>query len=794
MNGSGLVKWVAASAMVLLAACSGGGDVGESGGIPTPTATLSTTAVSIDSSVPPSIAAAISDVMSPTSAGTIPGSLQIETIPGSDSMLLAMDANGKLRLAAMASGPTTTFNAESTAVALVRIAIGVRPSGISASQTNQIIRATAEFQALVRLVEDAIKTDLSPLDYFGVADSVAVTTGQAVDSFSNILGGTSVTTSALAFATTPVITPLPFNIVSSLSGVASVYVTSANRDGSVNLVNATLIAWVASSYDETGHLLRAPSTNDGKILLPPSSSWAILANKLAPWDVPQSIKLPGNNGKGLDAILEQTPQSRLINTVGVIAGVAKLTLSLLGGESLALMNKCEAGVESALISTGELEALAAEPSMDGFKAYLKSLAFQSPVKMHNLFKDCIPNGKSVAAEFLGKLSGILTVLSEVGKVYDSTTLLVKAKLLGEYWDAPPKDVAVCIAGSSFLGIPEIQNCVKKFKFDNPAPILVPNARFTPRITALTSGDAPTGLPIGITHKSSDTVQAVVTVLTPQDGTPQTGELVANGVGSATISVRDPFTRTEGNYPVTVVRPVIKPGVVKMGVGQAMALSLTDAGGNLVITDGSGLTWTLENETRETSSTEPVAILGPFSGGATNTANIYARAPGRVTVTVRIPVLFDPITVEVEVSGISGTWSGPYSLRYVGSCTFDEQGTLSMTILQNGTSFSGSWLRDGLDEIDGITCAPTGTTYAISGSVSGTLAAAGEVTTLTGMFKICDACGGATGTEPVTESWTATLGVAPNTMTGKWDSLSYGLVGPLNPGSTILSSSFTLTKQ
>jgi hypothetical protein len=112
----------------------------------------------------------------------------------------------------------------------------------------------------------------------------------------------------------------------------------------------------------------------------------------------------------------------------------------------------------------------------------------------------------------------------------------------------------------------------------------------------------------------------------------------------------------------------------------------------------------------------------------------------------------------------------------------------MTILQNGTSFSGSWSRNWPTIVVGPAyCedrgSPNGTLNTSSGDVSGTLTTSGDVTTLIGTFTLCDACGG--GNMPVTESWTATLGVDPNTMIGKWNSMSYSNVG---------TSSFTLTKE
>jgi hypothetical protein len=761
-------------------------------------ATISSTTVSAESSVPATVVNGITEVVSPIGSGSLSSSIQIATSQSRDSFVLALDATGRIWLAAVTSTGTTNLNAESTALALVRMAIGALPSGITASQANQAIRNTAEFPALVSLIQAALDATQAPLDSGPVVQSMATTVRQAMNTLSAILTPrASGALAVAAFASTPVDPArLPaFNILSNFAGLFSVYVQGVGSGGSVNVVNASPIVWSAHSLNETGTLIPAPATEDGKVLLDANSVVRSLLDKVHPWLGPPAVNLPGNSGKGLDLVVEQTVASRQENLSTI------LEETFIAVVPLSLGNGCVAGLAEAMLTAESLREFASGASIDFFRDALVSLGGGADDDLEGIIATCVPSLLPKTREvgrFARLVAKSLIGLAAVQAFDDAATLMAKVVLTATHWNTH-RDVAVCMGAVGLFGTPEIQNCVKKFQFENPAPILVPNARFTPGITALAAGDVPTGLPIGVTHISSDMAQAVVTVLTPQDGTPQTGKLVANEVGSTTITVRDPFTGTEGNYPVTVALPVVKPEVVKMGVGQAMSLSLMDSAGNLVITDGSGLTWTLENETRETSSTEPVAILGPFSGGATNIANIYARAPGRVTVTVKIPAIsVSPITTaEIEVAGISGTWSGPMSLSYQGpQCAWQYQGTLSMTIVQNGTSFSGSYLQDAVTSavVGPDFCGTSGDPHTISGGVSGTLTTVGDLTTLTGMFKFCDACGGATGTEPVIELWTASLGVASNTMTGKWDRLSYGLVGPFNPEIPILSSSFTLTKQ
>lgn len=635
----------------VLSSCSGssgGGAASNPGGSQSQVAIISSTTVSADSSVPASVVIRITEVVSPVGSGTLSATIQIATSQSRDSFVLAVDASGKIWLASVTSTGTTNLSAESTALALVRMAIGALPSGLTASQANEAIRATAEFPALVSLIQAAFGATQAPLDSGPVVQSMATAVRQAMNTLSAILAPrASGAPGVAAFASTPVDPArLPaFNILSNFAGLFSVYVQGAGSGGSVNVVNASPIVWSAHSLDETGRLIPAPPREgitvlNGSVLLEANSVVRSLLDKVHPWLGPQAVNLPGNSGKGLDLVVEQTSASRRDNLSQIVTEAVASVLPIVAGD-------CLGGAAGALIGAGSLDEFARATSFDFFRDAMNPTVLANDDEFGNIISTCAPNLHPSGYELgrFGLLVGkALTGLAAVQAFDDAATLAAKVVMTATHWNTH-RDVAVCMGETGIFRTPSIQNCITEFRFESPAPILVPNARFTPGITALAAGDVPTGLPIGVTHSSSDAAQAVLTVLTPQ-----TGELVASGPGSAVITVRDPFTNASGQYHVTVVRPVIRPGVVRMGVGQAMSLSLTDASGNLVITDGSGLTWTLENETRGTSSTEPVAVLGPFSGGATNTATIYARAPGRITATVRIPAssAFPITTAEVEV--------------------------------------------------------------------------------------------------------------------------------------------------
>lgn len=557
----------------------------------------------------------------------------------------------------MTSGGATTLSADSTALALVRMAIGGLPSGITANQANQAIRGAAEFPALVALIEGVLSSSLAPLESGPVVQSLATTVRQAMSTITAILvPPVPAASSAVAYASRSVEpSQLPhFNILSNVAGVFSVYVYSAGSDGSVNVVNASPITWSAHTLNETGTLIPAPSTDDGRILLHANTLSSSLLDIIHPWIGPRSVGLPGNEGKGLDIVVEQTQASRRENLVGI------LEVAFLEALPIAVSNECLRGGAEALLTAESLQSLASGATMDGFRDALVRLGGGSDDDLEGIISTCVPslmpNSRDIG-RFSRLIARTLSGLAAVQAFDDAATAAAKIVMTAMHWNTR-HPVAVCMGETGILiRTPSIQNCAAEFTFENQAPILAPNARFTPRITALTAGGVPTGLPVGLTHNSSDAAQAVVTVLTPQNGARQTGELVANGEGSATITVRDPFTDTSDQYTVIVVRPRITPGVVRMGVGQMMTLSLTDAANHLVITDGSGIRWASSDTTRIT--------LGPFSAGATNTATIIARAPGTVTITVTNPVLLEPITAEVDVvdpiqTTVAGTGVPGYS--------------------------------------------------------------------------------------------------------------------------------------
>src|SRR2546421_9271340 len=132
---------------LMLSACGGGGEGGNSttADMPQPS-----TEVSLNASVPAAVSARIPTLLSPSGSWALGAGLPISTLgPSGQSLVLALDASGGVLLAATTSDSATVLSADTTGVALVRLALGPVASGTTGVQADGAIRANPDFAALV---------------------------------------------------------------------------------------------------------------------------------------------------------------------------------------------------------------------------------------------------------------------------------------------------------------------------------------------------------------------------------------------------------------------------------------------------------------------------------------------------------------------------------------------------------------------------------------------------------------------------------------------------------------------
>jgi hypothetical protein len=300
-------------ATCLLEGCGGHpGDNGistsSSGPTSAPALTTSTTATSLDSSVPSSAAALVSQVVSVVDAKPLGSALSIPSDgTGFSTPIFAVDQNQNLILAALSSSQTSTtqFSAKSTAETLAVTTLGVS-DGVTASQLISAIDAAPSFSTLVSDVQTALSEGASPLTSQSVAQDLATVLR---DTVTGAYQQSTVKPFAVhpqaALPTETAAPPLPFTVLGLQGSLAgSVYIASNNTDGSLNIMNTFPIAFAVSSRDTSGSPLGNTETLQAYSLA--SSVLSNLYNKTLSAS-PTPAKVTGN-GQKFVVTVDATPR------------------------------------------------------------------------------------------------------------------------------------------------------------------------------------------------------------------------------------------------------------------------------------------------------------------------------------------------------------------------------------------------------------------------------------------------------------------------------------------------------
>ena len=148
----------------------------------------------------------------------------------------------------MVTSGSTVLSSESTAVALVRLALGAGPIGAPGLELDTAIRTTEGFPGLVDAIDGALLAGVPPSVTSGVLDSV-----------SSVVASTSVSmASAKSTATravdqsikTPAADGVPYVLIkdTTLTGSRQVLLTQGFFNGGVEIQNQMPIPWLVSSY------------------------------------------------------------------------------------------------------------------------------------------------------------------------------------------------------------------------------------------------------------------------------------------------------------------------------------------------------------------------------------------------------------------------------------------------------------------------------------------------------------------------------------------------------------------
>ena len=331
-------------------------------------------------SVPAATVQKVTQVITPLGSASVAEAANLPVLTGAgESFLLATDAGAEIYLAAVATAtsPAPPFSAESTALALVRVARGPRPDGVGAETFNAAIRAAAGYEALLTLVRAAGTAGAPPMRHPGVTQAVLTTLGQALQALQPTGEGRA---GPLAMATVRVNAPYPFDILRAGTGGRlrlSVQEAVPSAPG-VLVANRLPITFGARSQDA-----HAPAT--GLPVLPPGDesptvllfSSELLAGPAAPAaHTPPTVAVPGL-GPGWNLAVYRTPGARTYDGRELAVALWNTALQGLG----AIGQACQQTVASGWPSGGLVAAwsvLERDAGFAGLRADLESGALLRP--------------------------------------------------------------------------------------------------------------------------------------------------------------------------------------------------------------------------------------------------------------------------------------------------------------------------------------------------------------------------------------------------------------------------------
>jgi len=330
-------------------------------------------------SVPAVTVQKVTQVVSPMGSASVAQAGSLPPLSGAgETYLLATGQDGEVLLAALDSAdrPAPALSAETTAVALVRLARGTQPAGVSAEAFNAAIQAAAGHAPLRALVRAAHAAGTAPMRYPGVTAAVLVNLGQALDALPTAEEGRA---TALALATERVNAPLPFDLLrASLRDPLRLRVQDATPAApGVLLFNGLPISFGARGEDPAAQASGLP-------LLPPgdeSPTVLVFSRALQTGGpgTPDPVAVPGP-GLGWNLAVFRTPGTRTYDGRELAVELWNTALQGLG----ALGEACLLTVASAYPPGGTVAAWSVRERDEGFaglRAELESGALlQAPAQ------------------------------------------------------------------------------------------------------------------------------------------------------------------------------------------------------------------------------------------------------------------------------------------------------------------------------------------------------------------------------------------------------------------------------
>jgi hypothetical protein len=630
--------------------------------------------VQLDPSLPSSVGSLIASVVSPSGNGKLTDRIPISTAGRSgESILIALDANGDIVLASMASSESVTLSSDSTAIAFARLLLGPLPNGKTGADVATALRADQHYATLVASIAHSLSAKTTPSTDSNVIDNLITVTSDLAPTF--VQSAPSARAMSVA---TPTATP-PFTLV---SGVLSVQITGSGPGGIV-VSNSMPIQWSVSTFNVTGNPLATQLLDAAPLSAP----------------LPTSAVLPADD-RGLTVVVQQTSATRAQNLADVETFLLQTVL-----EFLPVSNCDTAKIASAtkgIVETG-LEgssAISYEQGLGLFKG-----AFSAPDVL-TLVAQC--SSLSIA-KFLQSVDKLVTGVMEVKAVVtEGVPAAVKGSFLAIYWGTN-KPYGVC---ETYYW--QIVSCATAYEFTPPFIALAPTATQTVDLEGLGATgnvDVPAGLVFTPYPPDVASVAADPT-------NPGTITVSADNVGTTIYEVKDLATGAKGDLNVVVMNPVISPPSATVAPGATFHFSLIDplqldAQGNPVLitmpklaswsvtgpaasevtvlagTQNNNVILSIPSDAWPGSATVTVVDQNNLGFGSQSVATVTINdAMPSVTLTLNPPSLPATVGAVTMTATIAPPTGAPASAPVpTGTVTFtDQSGTLcSMVQISSGTA-------------------------------------------------------------------------------------------------------------
>lgn len=608
-----------------LSACGGNGDTG-SPAEPLPAQVASTSAqVRIDPAIPMAVASSIAEVTSSVDSKPAGSALKVRSQTDSAEMILALDSRGRIVLAGVARGGDATLSANTTARALVRIALGATFDSVAASEVDAAIQASTAFPRLVASIDAALvgqrltSTDAETLA--GIAAVLKTLPASSLAAASNGAGGRE---STAALPDPKVDKPTPFRIFRDIFQIFGeplvVYVNDGPNVGEVALQNATTIEWSVRTAAHDGRKLTF-----SELPLPATTLKSVLLGIALPWVPVEKIKIPTDAGRGFLLTVEQTDRSREANVTQIGYEIIASLIDLYPTGSKA----CAKTIAKQVFSR-RAQALAAEPSVD---AFLDSFV-DFPIGVLDVVEvvEVCARYRPVdvkAGDFNATLTKQIKAVGQFVKAYvrplqaletltDYVSLGSKVLLFWAYRD-DTYPVSVCEGRTtpSTSSASRISNCTAKFKLDEDITHLAIGAKAKMPLNALDIADVATLLPRALVFERQGGLDAT----TPFKFDTRTLEAEGTADGLSAVSVLDEATGVDIVWGLKVSEPQIAPQNPAIVEGELTSFKLESRDGTPI-----KLPAQVEYSSSDETVLEQVQSTSLFAG----------RKPGKSVVTAFVP--------------------------------------------------------------------------------------------------------------------------------------------------------------